>query len=115
MAKPYLPFAYDGEDDDLWKLVWRKKFNNRYLAEVIRVSPRHCQSREEAINSGDIFKGRLHLFDHENGDQEISSWPVKLTGGAIFWPEAVDTAVWLEKIQNFIIAYEQRSKREQQS
>ncbi|MBI4119112.1 MAG: hypothetical protein HY452_02520 [Parcubacteria group bacterium] len=86
MSQPILPWD-SPEDTDHPQLVWRGKFDARYLIEVHRT---------------DGYNGKLFIFDHDKNDQEIFSVDVDLSYGARFGPDASDVDEWQEKALDFI-------------
>lgn len=85
MADPKL--AWDSQEPDHPALVWRAKFDERYLIEVERVDERNA---------------KLRIWDHDKQDAEIACWDVGLAYGAIFGPDVGDVAEWQDRIAAFI-------------
>ncbi|MDA2936013.1 hypothetical protein MYX06_02245 [Patescibacteria group bacterium AH-259-L05] len=85
MAQPLIP--WDSEETDHPTLIWRAKFDDRYLAEVHRTGN---------------YIGTLYVFDHNKNDKEIASWDVSLAYGAQFGPDAADVYEWQEEVTDFI-------------
>lgn len=85
MANPTLP--WDSQVEDHPDLVWRAKFDDRYLIEVARTGERTA---------------KLRIWDHAKGDAEIAEWDVGLAYGALFGPDVGDVAEWQDRIAAFI-------------
>lgn len=86
MSQALLPWDSPGNADHP-QLVWRSKLDNRYLIEVHRTDDSH---------------GKLYVFDHNKGDQEIFSQEVGLSYGAMFGPDVADVNEWQEKVLDFV-------------
>lgn len=86
MSKPLVPWNSPDETSHP-QLVWRDKIDNRYLAEVRRIS---------------AYEGKFCVFDHNQNDKEIASWKISLSYGAPFGPDIEDVLKWQEKIIDFI-------------
>ena len=84
MSQPLSPWDSDGDHPNI---VWRCKLDNRYLIEVQRTGERNA---------------KLSVFDHERSDEEIASWDVELSYGAIFGPDVDDVSTWQEKVADFV-------------
>lgn len=86
MAQPLLPWNRPKTATHP-QLVWWIKMDHRFLVEVHRI-----------LGKGD----RLHVFDHEKGDDEILCWDVGDSPDMEQKPSASDINAWKEAIADFI-------------
>lgn len=89
MPSPIFPWETPDDEARGGLLVWRAKFDNRYLIEVQRHDP---SSR----------LANLVIWDHEREDSEIACWEVGLSYGAVFGPDIDDVMTWQDKVADFV-------------
>lgn len=86
MIKPLVP--WECKDINHENLIWRKKYDDRYLAEAHR---------------GGKYTAHLYIFDHPDNDRQIAHWNVSLTPGTLHClDDTDDLEEWKEKVSEFL-------------